>query len=243
MKTIPLTKGKVTIVDDCDFGYLNQFKWHLCQKGTGSDYAVRQMGHEKVSMHRVIMRPLAGFEIDHINHDTLDNQRSNLRICTHQQNIFNSHSHRNSNSIYKGVCFVVSEKLWTARITKKFIGRFDSEIAAALAYDKKACELFGEYAYLNFPDKLSGDEVAKFLKSLPDKIFRILFVKRTDGEFREMLCRKGVKKYINGDGLKFDPITRGLLSVYDIEEKGYRFIPLDAVLAVKALGKSFYIYN
>jgi len=241
MKEIPLTQGRVAVVDDCDFAYLNQFKWHVV--GRGGIYAARAAKRKLFYMSRDIMRPLPGFEVDHINHDTLDNRRGNLRICTCQQNTFNRHGHYNSTSKYKGVSFETESNRWRVSISDRSIGRFESEIAAAIAYDKSAREMFGVFAYLNFPDALKADDVTEFLKSLPDKIFRVLFVKRTDGEFREMLCRKGVRKYVNGDGLKFDPIVRGLLGVYDIEQKGYRFIPLESVLAIKALGKSFYVYN
>lgn len=91
---------------------------------------------------------------DHINHDTLDNRRDNLRICTVSQNNMNrKKSRKTQSSIYKGVCWYARSRKWIARIkyyeTKYHLGYFDSEIEAAKAYNNKARELFGEFAKLN----------------------------------------------------------------------------------------------
>lgn len=101
-------------------------------------------------MHRLIC---PNFNIaDHINHNGLDNRKSNLRDANKQQNSFNTRSNRGS-SIYKGVSFEKTTRLWRSYITKdgirQYLGRFDNELDAALAYDKKAREIFGEYANCN----------------------------------------------------------------------------------------------
>lgn len=100
MKTITLTQGKVAIVDDDDFDWLNQVKWFTKITGNGTrSYAARFKRINKrpttIYMHRAIMTDdleavgLTGKEVDHINRNTLDNRRENLRVCTKQQNLAN----------------------------------------------------------------------------------------------------------------------------------------------------------
>ena len=98
----------------------------------------------------------SGLVVDHINHNTLDNRRKNLRLCTWAQNNQNRRPSKRKNKLskYKGVSFYKKSKLYRALIwcNKKqyFLGYFKDETDAAKAYDKKARELFGEFAYLNF---------------------------------------------------------------------------------------------
>jgi len=117
-------------------------------------YAVRADGNTKTSMHREIMNAPKGLDVDHIDGNGLNNRKSNLRLCTHAENVHNSRPMRNGSSKYKGVCWHKTYKKWYSSIGKTgkrfYLGRFDNEIDAALAYDKKAKELFGEFAYLNF---------------------------------------------------------------------------------------------
>jgi len=155
-KEIPLTQGKVAIVDDEDFERLSQYKW--CYATVG--YAVRfeQVNGKRrgVFMHRQIMQPPKDLEVDHINGDKLDNRRSNLRIVTRQQNRFNERPRKGTSSKYKGVSWYKQTRRWEAYIKingkKKRIGYFNDEIEAALAYDRAARELFGEYAKTNFKE-------------------------------------------------------------------------------------------
>ena len=97
-----------------------------------------------------------GLQVDHINGDKLFNLRSNLRICTNQQNNRNTKSRKGSSSKYKGVSWDARNKKWISQIcigngTHKKIGRFVCEIEAAKAYDELAKKYHGEFAYLNFP--------------------------------------------------------------------------------------------
>ncbi len=158
MRHIPLTQGKFAIVDDGDYDYLMQWKW-CAHKAYFSDnyYAVRNVHltcrrSRTISMHRVVMHVPVGLHTDHINHNGLDNRKANLRICLRIQNQFNGKPRRNSASKYKGV--YPSRAKWQARITcncvRLSLGTFSSEIQAAKAYDRKAKELFGEFAYLNY---------------------------------------------------------------------------------------------
>ena len=66
------------------------------------------------------------------------------------------------------------------------------------------------------------------------RVFTVTFVKRTNGQVRVMNCRKGVSKDVTGRGLNFDPIKRNLVSVYDMQKRGHRFISLEAVTNINA---------
>lgn len=149
-KLIPLSQGKFAIVDIGEFAELNKRKWCINNYG----YAVAGSG--TILMHRIIMKAARGFSVDHINHNTLDNRRINLRIANQQQNAANQMLRPSNKSGYKGVSFFRQgqrKKRWIAVIhfnyKRKPIGYFNTALEAALAYDKKAEELFGEFAATN----------------------------------------------------------------------------------------------
>jgi len=151
---IPLTKGRFAIVDAADYDWLNQYKW--CASASRNRFFARSAVKGKgIWMHRLIMNPPAGMVVDHIDGNSLNNKRENLRICTARQNSYNRKGYGTA-SKYKGVHWNKSTKRWVAVIkhygVSIFLGSFNSEINAAKAYDKKAKELFGEFSYLNFPD-------------------------------------------------------------------------------------------
>jgi HNH endonuclease/AP2 domain len=158
MRKIPLGGkrgiGKFAIVDNEDYEWLVRFKWHLDKSG----YAVHApaQGVNEIRMHRILLVPGNGREVDHIDGNRLDNRKANLRVCTRQQNCFNKKKTWGS-SRFKGVSLDKTWDKWTAKIqiNKKqiHIGRFKKEIEAARAYDKFALKLFGEYAKINFPEE------------------------------------------------------------------------------------------
>ena len=154
IRFIPLTKGKFAIVDVEDYDWLSKYKWHAV-KCDSRFYAYRSKNRRSVSMHREIMRAPKGMVVDHIDGNSSNNRRTNLRVCTVSQNHQNRRRTYGS-SKYKGTWWDKRRKKWVAGITFKgkyiYLGFFDSEIEAAKAYDKKAAELFGEFAYLNFPE-------------------------------------------------------------------------------------------
>lgn len=145
-KLIPLSKGMLAKVDNEDFEELSKHNWNTTHYGYSFN---RILG----LMHRYIMKTPEGMDTDHINHDKLDNRKSNLRICNRTKNNANRLLGKNQKSKYKGVSFNSMYRKWHSYISfnkkRQTIGYFDNEIDAAKSYDKKAKELFGEFAYLN----------------------------------------------------------------------------------------------
>lgn len=159
MKEIPLTQGKVALVDDEDYERLIVHKWHATRM-RNVFYAVRHdncnPARRLIYMHHeIIGKPGLGFKADHVNNDSLANLKGNLRIVTDSQSNMNRRSYTGI-SRFKGVHWRKVDKKWKAQIqidgTQKHLGYFISEEAAARAYDAAATELFGEYARLNFPN-------------------------------------------------------------------------------------------
>jgi hypothetical protein len=156
MKEIQVTQGFIALVDDEDFEYLNQFKWHI-KKDRSTNYATTNIkhdgGYKTITMHRFILDAIKGVQVDHINHNGLDNQKHNLRLCSNSQNQMNRGYYRNCTSKYKGVSFYKKTKKWKAyiKINGKRInlGYYHCEIDAAKKYNDKAVELFGEFAFIN----------------------------------------------------------------------------------------------
>lgn len=162
VKTIELTQGQHALVDDCDYDYLNQWKWHALHQPTiNGFYACRNMNlgykngkqkHKAIRMHRTIIESVIGRElqrnefVDHINHNPLDNRRENLRIASIRQNAQNLK--RKTTSKYPGVCWHKEKQKWIAQIqlkgNKKHLGTFNDEIQAAKVYEQACRELVGE---------------------------------------------------------------------------------------------------
>jgi len=154
IRRIPLGHGRFAIVDARDYKRLSKYKW-CATSGPGQIYAMRRTKEGKiVYMHREIMRAPKGSIVDHIDHNTLNNRRSNLRVCTRDQNCANT-GPRGGVSGFVGV-YRHHENRWEARITWRgrqyFCGVFSDPVEAAKARDRKAWELHGPYAYLNFPE-------------------------------------------------------------------------------------------
>ena len=160
MIEIPLTKGKVAIIDDCDSGALLGNKWIAHTDGYNW-YAMRNPHKNGVrkyeALHRHILGELCKDKVvDHINGDGLDNRRCNLRVCDSGGNAMNRRPRKEGISRFKGVGRKMSRgKFWKWCVyiqyegRRKCVGYFDSEEAAALAYNAAAKTVHGEFAYQN----------------------------------------------------------------------------------------------
>lgn len=142
---------KRILVDDEDYEHLNQYKWYI-YKGGRTFYAGRW---PHIIMHRMLLGVTNRKTlVDHIDHNGLNNQRSNIRVCDYSQNSMNSKPYEDSTSRFRGITYDPSRrKKWRVRIAKlgvrKFIGHFETEEEAAIAYNKAAILIHGEFANLN----------------------------------------------------------------------------------------------
>ncbi len=145
-KVINLTQNQVTIVDDEDFQYFEQFKWHYTTYGYAKN---NKLG----LLHRIILDVNFNQDVDHKNGNKLDNRKCNLRICNKSQNGMNRNITKKSTSGYKGVYWKKDRNKWRAQIqvNKKsiFIGYFENKEDAAKAYNEAAVKYHKEFAKLN----------------------------------------------------------------------------------------------
>lgn len=155
--TAPLTQGKFALISPEDEHLL---RWRWCVVA-GGKYAGRNRqlsdgpGSGIIYMHRQILNAPEGISVDHVNHDSLDNRRRNLRLATQSQNMANGLIQRNNTSGYRGVIWLKRERLWLARIKvnrqQRNLGYFKTPEEAARCYDAEARSVWGEFAYQNFP--------------------------------------------------------------------------------------------
>ena len=124
-------------------------------KGTNKVQINKLFHRLLMEIHHPELRDNPNLQVDHINGNRLDNRKENLRLVTPQQNNMNRKPLKNSTSKYKGVFWDKNRNKWLVLIMigdkSRYLGRYQDEREAALAYDKAAKKLFGEYAYLNFP--------------------------------------------------------------------------------------------
>ncbi len=150
MKEITLTQGKTAWIDDEDYPIVSKIKWHAVNI-SGKWYAATVWGKQIIYLHHFVLGSKSR-EIDHINGDGLDCRKSNLRLCTHRQNMGNRLLRKDSKTGFLGVAVTNRKKNpYTASVAGKRIGVFKTKEDAARARDVKAIEKWGEFASLNFP--------------------------------------------------------------------------------------------
>jgi len=160
MKSIPLTQGYETIVDNIDYDFLSQWKWSTRIGGWNKNRVfaarTRQLNKKQrvICMSRLIMSAPEDKQVDHINGNPLDNRRKNLRLVTASQNAMNSRPWKNKESRYKGVYRNTRKTRWYSQITvngkRHWLGSFEKEEAAARAYKEASEKYHGEYGYTNY---------------------------------------------------------------------------------------------
>lgn len=161
MKTIELSNHLETLVDDDDYDKFSSFKWGIVSNRTHKYVArgtrKKGMKYTKILLHREIMNAPSDMMVDHINGNTLDNRKENLRLTTRAGNLRNSKQRADSKTNFKGVSRKVS-KVGTIRFVARiqidvnrrlFLGYFKTEQEAAEAYNKAALTYFGEFAKIN----------------------------------------------------------------------------------------------
>lgn len=151
------------LLDGEDVELVSNYQWCVGTHG----YATNGAGKNQLLFHRLVTKANSTDFVDHINRNKLDNRKSNLRICTAGQNAYNKEKLNTNTSGYKGVCLLKNDR-WQAQIgydgKSIYLGIFLDAVSAAMAYDKAALRLTGDFALLNFPDsvdaKFDGYKVA-----------------------------------------------------------------------------------
>jgi hypothetical protein len=154
MKFIKLTQGKQAIVDDEDFERLSKNKWYFCfGYATRAFWLKEKKKQIKILMHREVLNNSDKREVDHINHNKIDNRKQNLRFCSHRQNLINVPISKRNTSGYKGVIWEGRKNKWVVYVRHhgkdKFGGYFIDKKTAAKSYNKLALKYFGEFACIN----------------------------------------------------------------------------------------------
>lgn len=151
---IPLSNGKFALVDAEDARRVAGYGW--ADKGNGYAMAWNRGVGGFVLMHRLITGADKGMDVDHINHDTLDNRRANLRVCSRKLNNHNRcGANRGAKSEYIGVGWSNAHQAWIGSFRGKYLGIGrgpDGEIAMARLHDAAVKAQYGSRARLNFPE-------------------------------------------------------------------------------------------
>lgn len=174
-RRIPLTRGQYALVNYRDYRRLMKHTWYArWDPGIRGFRAVRSEHGENgeqhtVYMHREILNAQPGRQVDHVNHDPLDNRRCNLRLCSGSNNQHNQRPRTVGTSRHKGVSWYKRTQKWQAQICcnsrRVHLGSFDSEDDAAAAYNRAAVRLHGAFARLNDLSSHDNPEIISEKKS------------------------------------------------------------------------------
>lgn len=153
IRHIPLggkkANGRTAIIDEGDYNLVSRYSWCLKDK----DYVVGWANGRVTRLHRFLLDAPDDMCVDHINGNTLDNRRANLRLATNSENLRNRGAQRNGSSGYKGVTYYKARGNWAAciNVDRKsiFLGYHKTAIDAARAYNIAALTYHGEFAKLN----------------------------------------------------------------------------------------------
>lgn len=162
-RLIPLTQGKFALVDEEDYERVSKLNWVYCprRKTTGHAYRIqfqwlgvgKKPIQKHIRMHRFILGAPSNMQVDHKDGNPLNNQKSNLRLCTHLQNSRNTSLRWSNTSGFKGISWSQKRQKWLVRIgvggETKYLGRYSNIHDAAVAYDKAAILFYGEFAKTN----------------------------------------------------------------------------------------------
>lgn len=155
-KIIPLGNGVFCKVSNEDFDKVKDINWHINGSGYADTRWLSRRGKDHL-MHRFIIGVKKGDVIDHKNGDILDNRRDNLRKCTMSENSCNARKRKVATSVYKGVYWDSRSSKWGCVIAKSkksyYVGMFNKEEDAAIAYNEMAKKLHKEFARLNIIKK------------------------------------------------------------------------------------------
>ena len=153
VRFIALTQDEWAKVDESDFALVSNYVWHTSRDRRGRPYAMTNVGSKRVKLHRMILGMTdRKVDVDHINRDTLDCTRKNMRFATRSQNSANAIGKARNG--YKGVFSPKHGRVIAQIMVNRktiYLGRFDSKEEAAKAYDVAARKHFGEFACVNFP--------------------------------------------------------------------------------------------
>lgn len=153
MRKILLQRNIFSIVDDEIFETVKDISWSFQENRKNGHKYVRSNNNERIYLHRYIMNNPVGFVVDHINGNTLDNRKENLRVCTNSQNSSNQKIRKNNQYGLKGISFDRRRGKWYARIKSnnvtKYLGSFYSRYDAALAYNKASKLIHKEFGLTN----------------------------------------------------------------------------------------------
>jgi len=231
---LPLSNGGVTIVDD---DVAEKLKGKILQKSDRRGYVRIRSGKHGCYIHRYITNAPEGMVVDHLNGDKADNRLANLRVCTQSENLLNQRVDSRALSKYRHVYKNSKRADWSIRMGVRrktlYFGDYRSKHIASIFADQILVKMVGPFVLKNFQEKISSSCLADFLDKTSGRIFRVVFSRRSDGRQREMTCRTGVHTRQAGGTILFDPISMGLFSVYDVQKKAYRFIPLENVICIR----------